>query len=210
MITHQLGWQIDISCGGIDNLKRHHDYTIAVIEGITGQEFAHYWLHGGHVLADGVKMSKSRGNIMYLEELLNKGFSSAQVRFFLITRHYRKKLNLTMRKVTKAAQRLKALREIIERIEKHKSPAGTAGDSGLPEKLTEDFEERMNDDLDINGAIRTMESNLGAFMDLIHSARAGSRECQRMMRHIRNADSVLQVLQQKRPAGAPERNMKRK
>jgi len=96
MITRHLGYQVDISCGGVDNLYRHHDYNIAVIEGVSGKPFAAYWLHGEHVLVRGVKMSKSRGNITYLADLTARGYRPHHLRFYLIYGHYRDKLNLNL------------------------------------------------------------------------------------------------------------------
>ena len=67
MVTKHLGYRIDIACGGADNLYRRHDYTIAVVEGASGRTFSSYWPHGEHVLIDRIKMSKSKGNILYPE-----------------------------------------------------------------------------------------------------------------------------------------------
>ena len=194
MITKDLGWQIDISCGGIDNLWRHHDYTIAVIEGVTGQEFAHYWLHGEHVLADGVKMSKSKGNVIYLEHLLNKGYTSGQVRFFLLTHHYRKKVSLTMKKIDEAAQRLDTLRHMTGEIIKCKTSGRVSGDGGMAGKLTEDFQQRMNDDLDADGALISLERNLETFVRSMGRGQVSGRECNQILRCVRKIDDVLQVL----------------
>jgi cysteinyl-tRNA synthetase len=99
MVTKHLGFTIDVACGGVDNLVRHHDYTLAVAEGVSGKEFAKYWLHGAHLFVDGKKMSKSRGNVYYPEDLLAKGFRNDHLRFFLIYGQYRKKLNFTWEKL---------------------------------------------------------------------------------------------------------------
>lgn len=72
MATEHLGFEIDIVCGGIDNLYRHHDYMIAVTEAVSGKKFSRFWLHGEHLLVDGKKMSKSKGNVLYLDDLLEK------------------------------------------------------------------------------------------------------------------------------------------
>jgi cysteinyl-tRNA synthetase len=53
MATKYLGYKIDIHCGGIDNLYRHHDYNLAVVEGVSGKTFSHFWLHGEHLLLNG-------------------------------------------------------------------------------------------------------------------------------------------------------------
>lgn len=90
--TKYLGFEMDISCGGVDNLYRHHDYTIAVAEAVSGREYARYWLHGEHLLVDGKKMSKSRGNIVYPDSLLEQGYSPEHIRCYLICGHYRKKM----------------------------------------------------------------------------------------------------------------------
>jgi cysteinyl-tRNA synthetase len=95
MVTKHLGFQIDLSCGGIDNLYRHHDYTIAVVEAVSGRKFSRYWLHGQHLLVEWKKMSKSRGNVIYPDDLLRQGFSPEEIRFFLIYGHYRDKMSLT-------------------------------------------------------------------------------------------------------------------
>ncbi|MDD1661367.1 MAG: class I tRNA ligase family protein, partial [Methanomicrobiales archaeon] len=84
MVIPFLGNSIDIHAGGIDNLYRHHDYNLAIVESLTGREFARYWMHGGHLLIDGKKMSKSRGNIVYISDLTSRGYAPEEIRFFLI------------------------------------------------------------------------------------------------------------------------------
>jgi len=86
-IVKHLGFRVDICCGGSDNLYRHHDYTLAIMESASGHEFCRTWLHGEHLLVDGAKMSKSRGNIVYTEQLLEQGYTAGHLRFFLIYGH---------------------------------------------------------------------------------------------------------------------------
>ncbi len=95
VITKHLGYKVDINCGGIDNIYRHHDYTIAIIESVSKSPYANYYLHGEHLVVNGKSMSKSRGNILYPEDLLKKNLRPYHLRFFLLYRHYRKKLNFT-------------------------------------------------------------------------------------------------------------------
>ncbi|MGE5533082.1 MAG: class I tRNA ligase family protein, partial [Bacillota bacterium] len=58
IVTKHLGFTIDVACGGIDNLVRHHDYTLAVAEAVSDKQFCRYWLHGGHLFVENKKMSK--------------------------------------------------------------------------------------------------------------------------------------------------------
>ncbi|MFP4667790.1 MAG: class I tRNA ligase family protein, partial [Desulfobacterales bacterium] len=115
MITKHLGWELDICCGGIDNIYRHHDYNIAVIEAISGKELAHFWLHGGHVRVGGKKMSKTRGNIVYFNDLLSRGFQPHHIRFFLIYGDYREPLNMNTDRLNCARGKIETLRSMINR-----------------------------------------------------------------------------------------------
>src|SRR3990172_1201642 len=72
VIIEHLGPEIDINCGGIDNIYRHHDYNIAIMEAHTGGTFANYYLHGEHLVVEGKTMSKSRGNIIYPGDLYSR------------------------------------------------------------------------------------------------------------------------------------------
>lgn len=75
IVTKHLGFEIDVACGGIDNLVRHHDYNVAIVEAVSGRQFARYWLHGAHLYVDGKKMSKSKGNVYYPKDLQARGCS---------------------------------------------------------------------------------------------------------------------------------------
>jgi cysteinyl-tRNA synthetase len=68
-----LGDQIDIHCGGVDNIFPHHEAEIAQSEGVTGKKFVRYWLHCAHLLVDGQKMAKSLGNFYTVPDVLAKG-----------------------------------------------------------------------------------------------------------------------------------------
>jgi cysteinyl-tRNA synthetase len=64
MVTQCIGFEIDIACGGIDNLVRHHDYTIAIIEAVSNKQFGHYWLHGEHLFVDGKNVQEQRQRLL--------------------------------------------------------------------------------------------------------------------------------------------------
>lgn len=196
MITQHLGYQVDISCGGVDNLYRHHDYNIAVIEAISEKEFSRYWLHGEHVLVDGTKMSKSKGNIVYPKDLLRKGYSGRDIRFFLIYGHYRRKMNLTQESLEGARRKLASFEKMVEKF------TGTASGSGRSQRkaepllrgLTRDFEEHMNNDLDVQGAFDAVFENLTRLAEFKESGGLGSQDCERVADLLPRIDMVLKVL----------------
>ena len=92
MSIKYLGEQFDIHTGGIDHIRVHHTNEIAQSESATGKKWVNYWLHNEFLVTDKGKMSKSKGEIFTLSDLVKQGFSPLDYRFFLLGGHYRKQL----------------------------------------------------------------------------------------------------------------------
>ncbi len=111
MSTQHLGEQVDIHTGGVDNIFPHHEDERAQSESFTGvRPFARTWLHGQHLLADGVKMAKSTGNAYTLGELQALEFEPLAFRYLCLTAHYRSRLNFTLTSLRAAQTGLRRLR----------------------------------------------------------------------------------------------------
>lgn len=96
MSTTYLGNTIDIHGGGGDLCFPHHTNEIAQSECATGQRpYARFWFHSAHLMVEGQKMSKSLGNLFRLSDLIEKGFTPMEVRYCLLSGHYRQQLNFT-------------------------------------------------------------------------------------------------------------------
>jgi cysteinyl-tRNA synthetase len=192
MIVRCLGPEIDIACGGEDNLYRHHDYTIALIESVTGKEFAHYWFHGGHLLVQGKKMSKSRGNILYVDTLLGQGFTAEEVRFFLAATHYRKRQSYSLAGIGRSREELHRLRNLAMSL------CGDIPQGGIPPAeggaLARIFRQYMDNDLDLHGAVRGMTGYLGTIADQRKRGEASSEVREQIGADLRRIDSVLQCV----------------
>jgi cysteinyl-tRNA synthetase len=198
MIYESLGCSLDIFCGGIDNLYRHHDYNIAVMESVSGQELAGHWLHGQHVLVGGKKMSKSLHNIVYPENLIEHGYSWEQIRFYLLSKQYRKKLNLSMDAVRAESMRLDALRAMtLDLTTPREHSEGTLSDedaSSLTDDLTASFDAGMNNDLDTPSAVEDLFGKVQR-LHLLHKIGRIRREQTLIIEEkLRKIDSVLQFL----------------
>ncbi|NIN51976.1 MAG: class I tRNA ligase family protein [Nitrososphaeria archaeon] len=196
MATKHLGFQIDIYCGGVDNLYRHHDYTIAVAEAVSDEEFAPYWLHGEHLLVDGEKMSKSKGNVVYLDNLLKEGYSLEHIRFYLIYGHYRKKMNLTKERLQETSKKLDDFKKMVIGLTDKETGVTESNKTAknLIDSLTHHFEERMNDDLDIKGSFDTLFEIVSKLSLLKREDRLSRDNCQRIVQELRKIDRVLQVI----------------
>ena len=110
MCMHHLGETIDIHAGGEDLVFPHHENEIAQSEAATGKPFVKYWLHAKHLLVNGEKMSKSKGNFFTLRDLLEKGYDPMAIRYALLSVHYRHSLNFTF-------EGLKEAREVVEKLD---------------------------------------------------------------------------------------------
>ena len=94
MATKYLGQTFDMHGGGIDNIFPHNECEVAQAEAATGQPYARFWLLGGSLTVDGVKMSKSLGNFTTIKDLL-KRFKPEALRFFILSGHYRNPIDFS-------------------------------------------------------------------------------------------------------------------
>src|SRR5438874_3637039 len=151
MATALLGDQIDIHCGGVDNIFPHHEAEIAQTEGVTGKKFVRYWLHCAHLLVDGQKMSKSLGNFYTLPDVLEKGYTGREIRYALMRVHYRAPLNFTWGGMNEARESLGRIDDWLARLRE------TAAEKIDKEKNTthpdQQFEQALDDDLNISAAL---------------------------------------------------------
>ena len=151
MATALLGDQIDIHCGGVDNIFPHHEAEIAQSEGVTGKQFVRMWLHCAHLLVDGQKMSKSLGNFYTIPDVLAKGYTGREIRYALIRVNYRTQLNFTWDGMKEARESLGRIDDWLERL---REVAGDKkGNPKIEMQLGHEFEEALDDDLNISAAL---------------------------------------------------------
>src|SRR2546430_6535520 len=118
MSKRYLGETLDIHAGGVDLMFPHHENEIAQSEAANDRKFARVWLHSEHLAdATGAKMSKSAGGFTTLRDLTAAGHDPLVVRYFLIaSAHYRQKLRLTDDALHAAAELVRRLRELFQRL----------------------------------------------------------------------------------------------
>jgi cysteinyl-tRNA synthetase len=159
MSTKILGPSFDLHLGGEDLIFPHHEDEIAQSEGATGKPFVKYWLHGAFLLVEGKKMSKSLGNFFTLRDLLAKGFTGREIRYALLTAHYRETFNFTLEGLQGARAALARIDECLGKLREIGSlgvpPSGgsrvTPPEGGTPNLLAA-FTAALDDDLNISAA----------------------------------------------------------
>jgi cysteinyl-tRNA synthetase len=157
-----LGESFDLHLGGEDLKFPHHEDEIAQSEGATGKPFVKFWLHGAHLLVEGKKMSKSLGNYFTLRDLLAKGFAAREVRYLLLTAHYRETFNFTLDGLAGAKAALARIDECVGKLRELGAPGTVPASSkqhadtvfGVP--LVANFTAAVSDDLNISAAWGTV------------------------------------------------------
>jgi cysteinyl-tRNA synthetase len=161
MSMKMLGESFDLHLGGEDLKFPHHEDEIAQSEGATGKPFVNYWLHGAFLLVEGKKMSKSLGNFFTLRDLLAKGFSGREIRYLLLTAHYRETFNFTLEGLQGARAALARIDECLGKLREianqplapSLSPPGRERDGARgASKLISGFSAALDDDLNMSAA----------------------------------------------------------
>ena len=148
MSIKALGETFDLHLGGEDLKFPHHEDEIAQSEGATGKPFVKHWLHGAHLLVEGKKMSKSLGNFFTLRDLQAKGFTGREVRYLLLTAHYRETFNFTLEGLHGAKTALSRIDECVGKLRDIAGNATAAPDSNLVQQ----FSAALADDLNVSAA----------------------------------------------------------
>jgi cysteinyl-tRNA synthetase len=172
MAAALLGDELDLHCGGVDNMFPHHEAEIAQSESVSGKKFVRYWMHCAHLMENGRKMAKRDGKFLTVRGLIEKGWSGRELRYALITVNYRLPLNFVLDEdartsdATLPAARA-ALTRLDEWITRLADRAGTAPPTATlaPElsALVEGFFNHLDDDLNISGA-------MGQVFDLVRES----------------------------------------
>jgi len=156
MSTTALGGQIDIAMGGTDNLINHHENTRAIAGALFGKEYSKYWMHIRHLIVDGKKMSKRKGNVVLLPDMARKGFPPALVRFILLSVHYRRRLDFTWKYAAEMKLRYAKLAKGIAALKRARGE-GSPRFERLLSRAHSGFEKAMDSDLNVPKAVAAIE-----------------------------------------------------
>jgi cysteinyl-tRNA synthetase len=167
MSMKYLGETIDIHGAGVDNIFPHNEDEVAQSECATGKPFVRYWMHNGSLMTGGVKMSKSLGNFLTVQDAIER-YGAARLRYFIAASHYRSRLDFTPEAIEDAGKALERLQIAVQSADRYLATVGTGngGDEASPELAAQLAEHqsafRAGMDDDFNGP-----AALGALFPLI-------------------------------------------
>ena len=176
MSMKYLGKTFDIHCGGVDHIPIHHTNEIAQSEACTGHKFVNYWLHGEFLIEEKGKMSKSAGEFLRIQSLIDKGYSPLDYRYFLLLTHYRKKIKFSFENLDAARNGFNNLKSRISEI--YKECNGIPESNIFSAKHSEyknKFVDAINDDLNVSeglailwDALKDGELKAGEKLELVY------------------------------------------
>ncbi len=200
MCREHLGERFDLHSGGVDLIFPHHENEIAQSEACTGQTMADHWFHLTHLLVDGGKMSKSLGNFYTIQQLIDVGFDPIEVRYVLISSHYRQPLNFVAKDADgkETFPALLGARQALRRIAKlHQSLVQMAGEFEIPEysRLLE-----VQEGASFQGAFEALQNDLntpdalGRIFSTAKTLKVGSLSADEAIRELLGLHRVLAAL----------------
>jgi len=184
MSTECLGAHFDIHGGGMDLQFPHHENEIAQSEAANGEQFVNYWVHNGFVQVDKEKMSKSLGNFFTVREILRR-YQPEEIRYFILSSHYRSPLNYSDENLDKARGALQRLYTALRDCE----PAeGSELEAGYEQR----FRAAMNDDFNTPEALAVLFELTRA---MNRAREQGDGEAARLANTLRALAGRLGILQ---------------
>ncbi len=180
MALDLLGEGFDFHGGGLDLIFPHHENEIAQSEAYTKKQFVRFWIHNGLITIDNEKMSKSLGNFVTVDDLLKES-NKEEIRFYILSTHYRTPLNFTWEGLKESAKGLKRLNNSFRSWQEEAKPLDWQDYSELSE-LERCFQDAMDDDFNTARAIGVLfdlnrlgnqylqnkDKRLGAALKLMH------------------------------------------
>jgi cysteinyl-tRNA synthetase len=158
MSLGELGSEIDLHTGGVDNVFPHHEDEIAQSEAVVGHQVVRTWVHGEHLLTEGRRMAKSAGNFYDLRTVRGRGHDPLAVRYLFLQARYRSQFNFTWDALAGAERALGRLRDRM--AEWSRSPAGDGeapgGDTTALAAYQRRFRAAIDDDLDTPKALTVL------------------------------------------------------
>jgi len=194
MSEKYLGRTFDVHTGGEDNTFPHHECERAQSLCSGDGEFARFWVHARHLLVDGAKMSKSKGSFFTINDLLARGFEGYEIRYTLISPHYRQPMNFTLDGLEgdrKAVARLRALGERLRGEGASGAPASASAEwRERLEAAQAQFDACLDDDLNVSGGLGVVHETAKA----LGRGELSPDEAAAGLAFLEHADAILGVI----------------
>ncbi|MCI0420644.1 MAG: class I tRNA ligase family protein, partial [Acidobacteria bacterium] len=194
MSMKYLGETFDLHSGAVDLVFPHHENEIAQSEAATEKPFVRYWMHGEHLIVEGEKMSKSKGNFYTLRDLAEKGIDPLEVRYALQSVPYKRPLNFTFDLLHQAGKSLGRLQDFKLRLTTEKLKPGSSEKAREASAAAhQDFERAMDDDLNTAQALAAVFDWVRDLNTELSEGRLCEDDRQRALQTLERFNQVLEL-----------------
>jgi cysteinyl-tRNA synthetase len=196
MATKFLGNTYDIHTSSVDLIFPHHENAIAISHALTGKNLANYWIHNELVMVNGKKpSSRTMGKeLMTLGDLAELGYSGREVRYWLLSRHYRKPIFFSLVKLDASKHTLANLDKFVQKV--FFCPAGPSEPEidQMIYDLKHKFTESMDDDLNIAPALAAVFEFVHRVNGTMDKKGLAEPDRQKILKVLESVNDVLGVL----------------
>ncbi|MFA6437178.1 MAG: cysteine--tRNA ligase [Candidatus Paceibacterota bacterium] len=184
---------LDIHTGGEDNIFPHHENEIAQSENLTGKPFANFWFHPRHLLVDGEKMAKSKGNFYILKNILDKGYGASVFRLLVFSTHYRSPLDFSWKALDQAKANLETIVFFLDRLREdiHETEKETMNSKILTTKTN--FLEFIKNDLDAPNALSVVLEFIEKVNNLIDEGKISKNDAVKIEDFIMDINQIIGI-----------------
>jgi len=201
LASKYAGEQYDIHTSSIDIIFPHHENTVAIGQAIAGHSPAKYWLHNELVVMDNAKASSSvKDEIPSVRDVLEKGYSGRELRYFLLSRHYRKPLFFSFSKLIGIRNTLCRLDNFVQKVHFLKELRASGANPDLDQiiyDLRHKFTKAMDDDLNIASALAGVFEFITQINKLIDHKGLSRDDKEKVIKALDQINSVLGILELK-------------
>jgi cysteinyl-tRNA synthetase len=189
-----LGDTFDIHASGSDIVFPHCENVLAIGKAYTGKPPANYWINTDLVMVEGKKMSRSLGNILTVADLEKQGYRGSEIRYFLLSSHYRKPLNFSPGAMETAKNTVEKLNEFVQRLIHFTPGVGCPDTDQFVYDLRHGFAEAMDDDLNISAALAALFGFVKRVSAPLARNAFNGKDRDRILEVLKSVDSVLAVM----------------
>lgn len=203
MAMHHLGQRYDIHTAGRELLFPHHENSIAIATAVTGHAAANYWMHCDRVLLDG-KSVDEKTNALSVNGLLESGWQGRELRFWLLSSHYRKAVTFSNERLGHARAALRRLDMAVRELVTHQGGEAYAELDQLLYDIKQGFTTAMDDDLNISAALAAVFKNIRKVNHLRQAGGIDADGAKAVVKTLRQIDAVLQIFDFDPPDQPPQ------
>ena len=157
-----LGEYLDIHCGGVENIFPHHTNEIAQSESFLGHKWCNYWFHVEHLNDVNGKMSKSSGDFLTIDTLINKGYNPLSYRYMVLSSHYQKPLIFTYENLDGAENAYLKLKSKVLKLDR-KEDTLSEHYNKFKEEFTNALDNNLNTSLAITSLFNVLKSDMNDY-----------------------------------------------